>query len=293
MKNDFLLEPLSKPKRCGKVEINEDSTAGKISTKNPYPMNTRSKQIKNQFLTLKRCTWKINSSCSALKWRFTSFSIEDDTDTYENDYYYEQYYENQGDSDNVKWWMCSFDHVQVFYGDKSTGEKTPRLCQWDTDREPGHPGEEFITGEFEDYVYVDNGKHAGNPRSLGYLLWNRVSYPTMEINFLSDEQIHSSGFSLEWACDEELEDRCTNPQLNAGVLAAIDKAFEMDLPRYTKQDLHKGAVKRKINKTARSRMKKWAVRVKAVFAAHGSRAAKETENNRECLKDFANPRKVK
>jgi len=42
MKNDFLLEPLSKPKRCGKVEINEDSTAGKISTKNPYPMNTRS-----------------------------------------------------------------------------------------------------------------------------------------------------------------------------------------------------------------------------------------------------------
>jgi hypothetical protein len=54
MKNDFLLEPLSKPKRCGKVEINEDSTAGKISTKNPYPMNTRSKQIKNQFLTPKK-----------------------------------------------------------------------------------------------------------------------------------------------------------------------------------------------------------------------------------------------
>ncbi|CBY07462.1 unnamed protein product [Oikopleura dioica] len=103
MKNDFLLEPLSKPKRCGKVEINEDSTAGKISTKNPYTMNTR-------------CTWKIDSSCSALKWRFTSFSIEDDTDTYENDYYYEQYYDNHEASDNVKWWMCSFDHVQVFYG---------------------------------------------------------------------------------------------------------------------------------------------------------------------------------
>ena len=115
----------------------------------------------------------------------------------------------------------------------------------------------------------------------------------MEINFLSDEQIHSSGFSLEWACDEEFKDRCTNPQLNAAVLEAIDRAFEKDLPRYTKHHLHKGAVKRKINKTARSRMKKWAIRLKAVFAAHGSRAAKEMENNRECLKDFSNPKKVK
>ena len=115
----------------------------------------------------------------------------------------------------------------------------------------------------------------------------------MEINFLSDEQIHSSGFSLEWECDETFVDKCSNPQLNAGILAAIDKAFETDLPRYTKQHLHKGAMKRRINKTARSRMKKWAVRVKAVYAAHGSRAEKETENERECLKDFVNPDKVR
>ena len=73
-----------------------------------------------------------------------------------------------------KWWICSFDHVQVFFGDKMSGRHTGRLCQWDTDYEEGHPGMSFMTGVNADYIYQDNDPHITNPRSLGYMIWNTI-----------------------------------------------------------------------------------------------------------------------
>ena len=52
------------------------------------------KQLRLIILSLipKKCSWDIQTSCSSLEWRFANFSVEDATDSYDNELYYEEYY---------------------------------------------------------------------------------------------------------------------------------------------------------------------------------------------------------
>jgi len=208
--------PLS---RCGEEIRATDGLSGSVSTHLPYEKNLQ-------------CSWDIQTGCSALEWRFSNFSVEDATDSYDNELYYEEYY---GEDHKPKWWICSFDHVQVFFGDKMSGRHTGRLCQWDTDYEEGHPGMSFMTGVNADYIYQDNDPHITNPRSLGYMIWNKIPDSRLLINFDSDQQIISSGFTLEWRCaSEKSKDFCNSAEFNSKVLEAIPAAFQNDKQKYTK-----------------------------------------------------------
>ena len=218
MNADYEFDSPSDLSECGVVTSNDDGTAGMVNTDVPYAPSLQ-------------CTWNINTNCSSLQWRFVNFSIEDATDSYDNEYYYNEYY---GEDHTPKWWICSFDHVQVFYGSRSSGRHTSRLCQWDTDYNEGHAGLEFMTGDHQYYLYEDNDPHISNPRSLGYMIWTKIPDSSLVINFQTDGQIRSSGFALEWKCANSVPDRCENAQFNTRVIRAIQSAFDTDKGKYTR-----------------------------------------------------------
>ena len=57
----------------------------------------------------------------------------------------------------------------------------------------------------------------------------------MLINFDSDQQIISSGFTLEWRCASKTsKDFCNSAEFNSKVLEAIPAAFQNDKEKYTK-----------------------------------------------------------
>ena len=65
-----------------------------------------------------------------------------------------------------KWWKCAFDHVQIFYGTKMSGERTARIC--------------------------------GNQDSDGE--WMNSNAADLEVNFATDTITNDFGFTLEWKC---------------------------------------------------------------------------------------------
>ena len=88
----------------------------------------------------------------------------------------------------------------------------------------------------------DNDPHITNPRSLGYMIWTRIPDNRLEINFETDEQIHSSGFTLEWRCAaEDSGNKCSDADFNANVIRAIFDAFEADKHKFTKSKGNKAS----------------------------------------------------
>lgn len=142
-----------------------------------------------------------------------------------------------------------------------------------------------MTGENEYYIYEDNDPHITNPRSLGYMIWTRIPDNRLEINFETDEQIRSSGFTLEWRCAvEDAGNKCSDADFNANVIKAIFNAFETDQHRFTKAKGNK--VKNERN--AHKRLRKWSVRIKTIFVSHVRRVE---AMDRPCLQNYHNPSK--
>ena len=67
-----------------------------------------------------------------------------------------------------KWWKCAFDHVQIFYGTKMSGERTARIC--------------------------------GNQDSTHK--WTNSNAADLEVNFATDTITNDFGFKLEWRCGD-------------------------------------------------------------------------------------------
>jgi len=93
-----------------------------------------------------------------------------------------------------------------------------------------------MTGDNEYYIYEDNDPHISNPRSLGYMIWTKIPDSSLVVNFRTDGQIRSTGFSLEWKCANNIPDRCENSHFNAKVVRAIQSAFENDKDKYTRSN---------------------------------------------------------
>ena len=112
------------------------------------------------------------------------FMVEDS-----NDEIYSSYGVPYSSDYSPKWWKCVFDHVQIFYGSKSTGDRTDRLCQI----RDSLADEQFIWNNYENYP-------GGNPTDLGYFNWTKINYSNLEINFVTDTYANSFGFKLQWRC---------------------------------------------------------------------------------------------
>lgn len=143
-------DPLSNQNSCGKAEINLSKTFGTIETTHPYSSNLR-------------CTWKVASKCEAVKWRFAHLRVEES-----NDAIYGDIGSVYSDEYEPKWWKCAFDHVQIFYGTKMSGERTARMC--------------------------------GNHDSDGE--WMNSNAADLEVNFATDTITNDFGFTLEWKCEK-------------------------------------------------------------------------------------------
>jgi hypothetical protein len=65
--SDYNFDSPTTLSECGTQIINSNNTGGIIDTHEPYPAGVQ-------------CSWKIESKCDSIKWKFTKFSIEDAAD---------------------------------------------------------------------------------------------------------------------------------------------------------------------------------------------------------------------